>query len=236
MSGPDYPARPRRRRGPKAEAGTSGETLRTFVAVFPSPRVVTALTEVCTRLRPDLPGLRWVAPGNLHFTLRFFGNLTREEIARAKQVLDDTGSAGAPFELELSGLGVFPNWRRPRILWVGSATGQARLEALARILERGFREARLGKADKPFVPHLTLGRWKDSRGVDVERARTACAELGTVGSFVVEEVKIMQSVLSAEGARYTPLHIAPLRGTPPAPPPSSTPPSSPVPPASPNAG
>lgn len=209
MNAIDYPARPGKR--PKKDA-SSEERVRTFVAVFPPGPVLQALVGLREDLDPVIPGLRWVALSNLHFTLRFFGDLTRDEIARASTVLDEVASGTVPFELELSGVGVFPNWKRPRVLWVGSGRGGPVLEALARSLERGFRDARLGKSDKKFVAHLTLGRWRDSRALDLGGAQLACEAVGSVGSFKAGEVGVIGSELGPRGSTYTVLHRATFRG------------------------
>jgi len=207
----DDPAKPRRNRDPRPGGERrTGDTRRAFVAVFPSEAVGEGLAALRRRLEPALPGLRWVAPGNLHFTLRFFGDLTGPEIERAREVLDRTAAAALPFPLVLTGLGVFPGWRRPRVLWVGVGKGGERLEALARVIERGFREARLGKADKPFVPHLTLGRWRESRGLDIDAARAACEGMEWEAGLTVEQVQLTASELAPGGSVYTPLHVAAL--------------------------
>lgn len=205
MTPVDYPARPRPRGGGR-ERRPAPETQRVFVAVFPPPDVLAALAGLRRRLEPDLPGLRWVGNGNLHFTLRFFGERTQEEIDRAAAVLDTVAPGVLPFDLELSGLGVFPGWSRPRILWLGCGGGGPVLEALARTLERGFREAGLGRSDKPFVPHLTLGRWRDARGLDLKRARTVCEAVGAAAAFRAEGVALIRSRLDPGGSVYTPLH------------------------------
>ncbi len=186
--------------------------MRTFVAVFPPPAVLGALGDLRRSLEPAMRTLRWTAERNLHFTLRFFGELTAEEAARAGEVLAAVAAGAAPFELVLEGVGVFPDWRRPRVLWVGTGRGGATLEALARTLERGFRGARLGKADKPFKPHLTLGRWRDTRDLDPETARASCDGRGPIAAFTVSEVGVIRSTLSPGGSIYRPLHTATLAG------------------------
>jgi 2'-5' RNA ligase len=185
-----------------------GGRIRSFAAVFPPPPAVEALGGLRSRLESAVPGLRWTAPESLHFTLRFFGDLDLDAVAQAGTVLDATAARVAPFPLELHGLGVFPGWSRPRVLWVGSGSGGERLAALARELERGFEAAGLGPADKPFVPHLTVGRWRDARGLDRERARSAAAAVDAVAAFTVSAVALMQSRLGPGGARYEALRTA----------------------------
>jgi 2'-5' RNA ligase len=209
----DYPARPSRegRRDAKRLIPSRRDDIaRSFVAVFPPEFVLAALAELRRKLEISLPGVRWVAPGNLHFTLRFFGDLTREERTGAAEVLDAVVPARPVFPVELSGIGVFPDWRRPRILWVGASEGSEALVDLARSLEHGFREAGLGRADKPFVPHLTVGRWREGPPGAPEDAPTPWSSIGSMGAFPVVEVALIQSVLGPKGSTYTPLHRAAL--------------------------
>ena len=203
----DYPARPRRLETVRKAPGDL-PTVRAFVAIFPPDPILDALTDLRKRLEPVVPGVRWVSSSNLHYTLRFFGDIGNEDVRRATDVLDAVARETVPFELELSGIGVFPGWKRPRILWVGAGGGGAVLEALARTLERGFRNNRLGKADKRFVPHLTLGRWRDVRGLDLVEAEKACEAVESVAAFTVSEVGVIQSRLSPKGSTYVPIHRA----------------------------
>jgi 2'-5' RNA ligase len=210
MIPPDYPARPRRN---EDRAGRREEkTVRAFAAVFPPESVLRELEALRERLLPAVPGLRWVASRNLHFTLRFFGNLSETEVEKAGGALEAVAPHCAPFDLALSGLGVFPGWKRPRVLWVGAALGGNTLEALARTLEREFRAVRLGKADKPFRAHLTVGRWREPPGESAERARSVCEEVGEIATFRVEEARIMRSTLGPGGPTYRALHQARLGG------------------------
>ncbi len=208
-------SRSRHRPGPAGGSPGGTGALRTFVAVFPPPDVRQALEALRGRLEPELPGLRWTAAGNLHFTLRFFGDLAPEEADRAGEVVAATAADVVPFDLELAGVGVFPNWKRPRVLWAGCGRGRAVIEALARTLDRGFDAEGLGRSDKPFAAHLTLGRWRDGRGVDGERARAAAEPVGEVASFRVEEVVVVKSTLTPRGSVYEPLRTARLSGPPP---------------------
>jgi 2'-5' RNA ligase len=121
-------------------------------------------------------------------------------------VVAQTCAAAAPFDLELHGCGVFSNWRSPRVFWVGARRGSATLEAVARTLERGFRDARLGKADKPFKAHLTLGRWRDPHGADPEAFRAACQPIGPIAGFTVDRVCVIKSTLDPKGSIYEVMH------------------------------
>ena len=188
------------------------DLVRSFVAVFPPKDVLDSVLELQRSLRLVLPDVRWVTAANLHFTLRFFGDLGAEERVDAARVIDQVTRARTPFEVELHGVGVFSSWKHPRVVWVGCGEGGEAFADLGRALELGFRDARLGKADKPFKPHLTLGRWRDFGAVIPESSISACQKIGSLGRFNVEEVGLIQSQLSPKGSRYTPLHRGRLGG------------------------
>ncbi len=196
-------------------AGPGPERWRTFLAVFPPDPALDAIEALRSRLEPGLDGLRWTGRANLHFTLRFFGDLVPAEAARAGEVLAAVAAGVVPFDLELAGLGVFPGWTRPRVLWVGCGAGGAVLEALARTLDRGFCDAGLGGADKPFRAHLTLARWRDPRGADGKAARAAVEGADAPARFSVTEASVVRSVLGPGGSTYLPLRTEALRGAPP---------------------
>ena len=185
---------------------------RSFVAVFPPKDVLEAVVELQRSLGITLPGVRWVAPSNLHFTLRFFGDLGPLERKSAARVIDDVARARTRFDVELHGVGVFSSWKHPRVVWVGCGEGSDAFAELGRALESGFRDAGLGKADKPFKPHLTLGRWRDFGAVVSEPSIAACQKIGSLGRFSVTDVGLIQSKLSPKGSTYAPLHQGRLAG------------------------
>jgi len=201
----EYPAKPyRSERG--REKSAAGDRVRSFVAVFPPRDVLESILELQRSLQITLPGVRWVEPGNLHFTLRFFGDLGALERAKAAQVIDEITRGRSRFDVELHGVGVFSSWKHPRVVWVGCGEGSEAFADLGRALEFAFRDARLGKADKPFKPHLTLGRWRDFGAVIPESSVAACEKIGTLGRFTVEEVGLIESKLSPQGSTYAALH------------------------------
>ncbi|HET9234916.1 MAG TPA: 2'-5' RNA ligase family protein, partial [Candidatus Eisenbacteria bacterium] len=101
-------------------------------------------------------------------------------------------------------------WKHPRVIWVGCGVGSDAFADLGRALEMGFRDARLGKADKPFKPHLTLGRWRDFGRSVSEDVVARVSAIGSLGNFGVHEVGLIQSQLSPKGSIYTPIHRARL--------------------------
>jgi 2'-5' RNA ligase len=182
----------------------SADLIRAFVALE-LPGVVRArLAEVQARLRPRLPGLRWVAADSLHLTLRFLGDATPGELVTLAR---DVGAAAAACPraiVRLTGLGVFPERGAPRTLWVGVDLPAAFLE-LQRACEIAARSAGFEPERRPFTPHLTLGRWRER----VPEPRLDPCELGEAA---LERLIVFRSELRPDGARHTPLHVFELPG------------------------
>jgi 2'-5' RNA ligase len=98
--------------------------------------------------------------------------------------------------------------RRPSVWWIGVREGAEALERLAGSLERAYRIRGLGRADKPFRPHVTLGR---VRRVPPGGTRVPDLTFPPL-AYRVLTVEVIASLLSPRGARYTSLHAARLEG------------------------
>ncbi len=153
--------------------------------------------------------IRWVKAVNLHLTLRFLGDIPEESVlSLADSIKGNTKGLGR-FDLSLSGLGAFPNLRRPRVIWIGSGSGTDRLKGLAAKVEQAAIDAGFGKGDKPFSSHLTIGRVKFPKGLD-----QLLAQIEKTGyesqPFGVNEVSIFKSDLSPAGPKYSKLETISL--------------------------
>jgi RNA 2',3'-cyclic 3'-phosphodiesterase len=185
--------------------------MRLFAAVDLSEDARAAIAAQQTRIAAALgakASLKWVKPEHAHLTLVFLGNVDAD---RATSVVEAVGRDVdlAPFDMVLEGVGVFPPRGAPRVLWIGIAGGAAAVTTLQR--ELAARVAALGIAleDRPFHPHLTLGRWRDSRPSDRDRAVRA-APPAAIARVRVEYATLYESRLSPSGPAYTALTRANL--------------------------
>lgn len=182
--------------------------IRAFVAILLDEAVRAAVAAVVERLRPLGGSVAWVPAANLHLTLQFLGEQPEERLAAAEVALDDAAARSAPIETALHGIGAFPGLERPRILWVGLAQGALEVRALqARVAEALAREG-FPREERPWHPHLTIGRvhddrrWRREAGPALRQALAQAA--GTrFGTLRISEVALMRSDLSPRGARYT---------------------------------
>lgn len=143
----------------------------------------------------------------LHFTLAFLGETERSEDACAAAAA--VGELPA-FELAIAGSGAFPSPSRPRVLWLGVTEGAAALCAVAEKLMAGLRERDFRLEERPFRPHLTLGRVR-VRGDREARRALETIPPGELVRFPAREIVLMQSILGPHGAKHTVLRSFPLR-------------------------
>ena len=178
-------------------------TIRAFIALELPNEVRAAIAEYVQPLR-NLPGrVSWVKPDNIHLTLKFFGDTPEKKIddisGALKEVARDIGSISAT----ISGSGVFPNERRPRVLWIGVDEKLGALQKLAAAVDHRMHDFGFKKEDRGFSPHLTIGRVREG---SVDKIVAAMRERPFVAREVVwNEITLMQSELRPGGSIYTPL-------------------------------
>ncbi len=193
------------------------EMLRTFIAIELDETLRVALKSVQDRFKRQMPPdtVRWVAPDGIHLTLKFLGDTPRGRVPEVVSALRRACEGFAPFEFSVEGRGCFPNYRRPRVIWVAV---RDRGQALARLNQAVEREvAPLGwpTEDRAFSPHLTLGRV--TRNAD-NRAEAAIGQIversvvEQIGLQRVTAVKLIMSDLRPGGAVYNGLASVELMG------------------------
>src|SRR5918994_485702 len=97
--------------------------IRAFIAVEIDPHTVQEISAVLAQLEPRLRGIRWVTAANYHFTLKFLGYIEESKIAPVADALERELHPFPRFTINAKGLGVFPDLKRPRVLWVGLEGG-----------------------------------------------------------------------------------------------------------------
>jgi len=183
---------------------------RSFIAVGLDPALQHGVADLQERMRASGARLRWVKPHNVHFTLRFLGEIPAAQLARAVVAVRETARGAAPFAITLAGLGAFPNFDRPQIIWIDSREGADTLEHLAANLDAALSRQGFPSESRRFRPHLTLGRAKDDRQWgDLLRALQRFREQ-EIGQQEIRAVTVMESHLTHDGPVYTALEEVPL--------------------------
>ena len=189
-------------------------TVRVFVAVGLSPEAREQLVDAVARIRNEIPeGIQWANPSGMHLTLKFLGNIPATGVGPLLDCLATVGRESAPFMLHLDGLGMFPNRRKPRVLWAGVDGDLDALSRLQQAAEEAINALGYPPEQRPFRPHITLGRPRRSvSDRQLARIGDTVTALGPPRSlsWPVDSMDVMQSELHPSGARYTILGSAVL--------------------------
>lgn len=177
--------------------------MRLFWAVWPPQDVVSSVMALASGLKAAGAEVSWSGAANLHFTLRFMGEVPPGDLGRLKEAGRRAALDMAPFTVQVSGTGTFPERSDPRVVWAGAGHGRDSLVVLARRLENRLSDCGFKGEDQPFRPHLTLGRVRGSRRLDDLQALLLASRGYTSPAWTVESFALVQSVLSPQGARYT---------------------------------
>jgi len=196
-------------------AGVGAPSWRLFLAVVLSDSIRTALAEAIAELRTLAPFASPAGLEAIHLTLHFLGQV---ESGRVSEIADGLKQAIAPFaafELLASGVGAFPTPARPRVLWAGVAgPGHAGLVAIHEATTSPLRSAGIALEDRPYAPHLTLGRVRRELRAS-ERGRLEewihRWQAFEFGALMVDAIHLMRSDLSARPPRYTTLETFALQ-------------------------
>ncbi|HET60280.1 MAG TPA: RNA 2',3'-cyclic phosphodiesterase [Chloroflexi bacterium] len=191
----------------------SSETIRLFIALT----LPTAMQQHCVRLISTLKndittGVRWEVGDKIHITLRFLGETPSTSLPSLTESLNSLAQAHAPIMLHLAGLGAFPNWRSPSVLWLGIVPNAA-LNQLQSDLEQRLAGAGILKDKRKFHPHLTLGRVNRNCTPEVIRQiQQACQQINLppFSDFQAPHVVLFQSTLQRNGAIHHALHTIDL--------------------------
>jgi len=188
--------------------------IRAFIAVTLPPEVRQFLTALQSKVKSaaDVP-VKWVETENLHLTLAFLGNTDEARIPAILEVMQAATGGARPMTLKVAGLGVFPNPRRPRIVWAGLAGDVPGLQKVQRALTGELQPLGFVPDTKPFRPHLTLGRVRDSASsAQSEALGRAVAGLDAGGerTFGVAGLYLIRSQLTQRGPVYTMIGSAKL--------------------------
>jgi 2'-5' RNA ligase len=175
------------------------------VAVVPPAGIRAALADEIAHLSAVARAVAWVAPDNLHVTLKFLGQTPAERLEPIADALAAVAARHSAFDLDVLGLGAFPTLTRARVIWAGLAAGAPRLAGLAADVEEALVPLGFAPEGRPFAAHITLGRVREPRRDDRLAAALGARASRAFGRIRVEDLILMRSDLSPRGARYTPL-------------------------------
>jgi 2'-5' RNA ligase len=183
---------------------------RLFVALEIGATALDRVADEQARLAETIRGssLRWTTRDQLHITLVFIGEVSEDRAAQLVEIMRAPISQ-PPFRFELGGVGAFPPRGAPRALWIGVKSGAEQVIQLQSLIAGRLEDVGVEREGRPFSPHLTLARWRESRPSD--RPGTSATSPSTIARVDVNTVTLFQSRVSSAGSTYTRLTDCPLR-------------------------
>lgn len=188
--------------------------MRLFIAVTPPPSVRRQLVKLFKQLARKHWPVKWEAIEKLHFTLVFLGEVEPQRLVTLQSVVEDTARKIKPFSVAIKGLGCFPDYLLPRLIWLGLKGDLTTLAHLRKLLDQKLLDKGFIFGQKPFVPHLTLGRIKQARfrqKREIGRQLRALRTLEFKSEWQVKTVDIFESQTLASGSIYREVARCPLK-------------------------
>lgn len=184
--------------------------MRVFVALdIPDARVIDDLVALQRELAATGADLKVVDRENLHFTVKFLGEVSDAQAKEASARLGALKLAGA--EVTLKGVGAFPRPSRPTVVWVGLAPGDdAKVGPIANSVIRALEG--IGESDaRPFVAHVTVARVRSGRSREALESLLRENSERVFGTVKLESLRLVSSLLTPRGPVYTDLEAYQLQ-------------------------
>jgi 2'-5' RNA ligase len=148
--------------------------------------------------------IKWINPENIHITLAFLGDTDEELIKDISSMLEKVCGNSGNFELTIRGTGVFRNINDPRIIWTNIVHSEKLVKLTDKILV-GLTELNIKLEDKPFKPHITIGRIKHLKNKETFKKLTEQYQNTELQRLHVTEVILYESILLPQGPKYIPI-------------------------------
>lgn len=181
--------------------------MRLFTGLAIPQAIIYELERVVARLKPSA-AIQWSPPANLHVTTKFIGEWPEERLEDLKAKLGSVPVHG-PIEIEVRGLGWFPNPHRPRVFYAAIHAAEE-LSRLAAGTDAVCGEMGIEREGRPFSPHLTLARIRTPVSLEGLRQEVASLPPDPFGSFTSDSFYLYLSKTGPKGSIYTQLAEFPL--------------------------
>lgn len=178
--------------------------MRLFVAIELDEQIRAALAHAQAALRPSCDGVRWVAPQNLHLTVKFLGEVPDREVTGVTEAVARAAADAVPFDMQIAECGCFPPRDMVRIVWAGAVDTPGALLRCVEGVEKRLEDVGYPRERKRFSPHITIGRVREDRSGGCVRSAVEGHALDRLEQSV-STLTLMSSVLSPKGPTYTPV-------------------------------
>ncbi|HEY0196828.1 MAG TPA: RNA 2',3'-cyclic phosphodiesterase [Methanobacterium sp.] len=175
--------------------------MRAFLAVDLDESLQDKVLEVQNRLKEANAAVKFVEKENLHFTCKFFGEISQNKRDKIIRIITEKIQNYNNFEINIKGVGVFPNLGYLKVIWLG-LEDPGNFSKILMDLDQEF--VKLGyKKEKNYVPHLTVGRVKGAKNKEALVSQIKELEEVEIGAMKVDKIALKKSELTPEGPVYT---------------------------------
>ena len=179
--------------------------IRAFLAIDLDEDLKPKINKIIKSFKEIDANIKYVDLANLHFTLKFFGDIDVEGIDLLSQKISKVVSEFEPFNIKIKGCGAFPNTNHIKVIWVG-LEGDEILKDLHDKLDVEFKK--LGfEADKKFSSHLTIGRMKSAKNKNKVKYQIESFSDVEIGEMSVDKIVLKKSTLKPSGPIYDDINV-----------------------------
>ena len=179
---------------------------RVFAAIELSSKMQNRIEKQIQQLKAAVPENKasWSRTENIHLTVKFFGNVQQNKIARISDAAARVVKQLGKFEIHIGNTGVFPKVSQPRVLWIGVTDHTGELSRLQQLFEAECAVEGFEKETRDFSPHLTIARLRRPEGA--KALAETNQKLGFESMSVeVNDLVVFRSEPSGKGSKYTAL-------------------------------
>lgn len=177
--------------------------MRAFLAIDITNDLVERIEKVQRQIMESEAPIKLVEPENLHFTFKFFGDITEQQCQQIIDLTEEKLEDYQSFPLNIKGTGVFPHLGYIRVIWLGVEDGEQYSRMQKNLdeewIKMGF------KREKSYIPHLTIGRVKGAKNKEILTSIIQELKDVEIGSMEVDRIILKQSELTPAGPIYTDL-------------------------------
>lgn len=184
---------------------------RCFLAIDVNERVKVNVKVTQDRVKESEADVKLVDPANLHFTARFLGYLTEDQIRLVTDALRPLLGCETSSNVSVQGIGFFGSPNRPKVIWAGVGRGKQYIEGLFARIGAKLDEMGLRTGERGTVPHITIARVRSERNINMLREIISKERESFYGETLIDAVKLKASVLTQSGPKHSDVAIFPLR-------------------------
>ena len=183
----------------------NSETIRSFLAIELDEELVPKIMDVQKEFKKTNANIKYVPSQNMHFTLKFFGNIDLDMVEDIGKAVEKTIKNYSSFDLNIKKCGCFPNKKVIKVLWLGLEEGSP-IKNLQKDLDKEFKK--LGfKKERNFISHLTIGRVKSPKNKNEIRDTIENLEDIEIGQMTVSKICLKKSTLTPQGPIYEDIKV-----------------------------